>query len=195
MRRPRRKLVSNKVLVSLFISFIMITSILGFILGGFTQTKEELEYNNHKFTRSGNYWETEVSNIKARVNFFPTELEDVNVSDEVISRIKSTKMVYITKPMQGNNLEAIGLASFELADFLVPLQIFSQAAISDNNTGYALPLLTCQNTTIFVPVISFENANQTQAYLNEDCIIIEAQYAQGFIQLKDKIILKFLGIM
>ncbi len=195
MRRPRKQLISNKVLISIFISFIMVTSIMGFIIGSFRTAEEELEYKNLLFTKSGNYWETEINDMKIRTTYFPSELEDINVSEDALSKLKSTKMIYITTPVQGPNLDAISLASFELADFLTPFQIFSQAAISDNNTGYALPLITCQNATLFVPVISIENANQTQAYLEGDCIILEAQYAQDFIRLKDKIILKFVGIM
>ena len=76
----------------MFISFIMVTSILGFIFGSGTQTEDELEYNGFKFRRVSNYWEIDTGNSKVKLNFFPTELTDVNVSDDVLTRIKSTLM-------------------------------------------------------------------------------------------------------
>lgn len=193
-RRPRKRLISNKVLLSVFISFIMVTSILGFIFGSGTQTEDELEYNGFKFRRVANYWELDTGNSKVKVNFFPTELTDVNVSDDVLTRIKSTKMIYISAPIQGENTDFIGLTIFELSDFLMDYGIYAQQAISDNNTGYALPLITCQNATLFVPVITFQNTNQTLASLIEDCIVLEAKFPQDFVKLKDKIVIKFLGI-
>ena len=173
----------------------MVTSILGFIFGSFKGEEQQMEYNKHTFTRTGNYWETKVSNVNVKLNFFPTELTDVNVTNDTIAKLKSTKMIYITTPTQGSNLDYISLTAFELADFLTTFQIFPQRGILDNNTNYTLPLINCESATQYVPVIKIENANQTQAYLDGNCIIIEAQYGQDFLRVKDKIILKFLGIM
>lgn len=194
MRRRRKKLISTKMLLSIFISFILVTSILGFIFGGSTTTAEQLEYGGYRFTRELDYWTFKVGSQTVKLNHFPTELSAINVSDEAISRIKATKMVYVSAPINAENIDYIGVATYELSNFLIDSSIFAVQGISDNNTGYALPLIDCQNATPFVPVITFENTNQTQVIMKGDCIVLEAKYSQDFLKLKDKIVLKILGI-
>ena len=194
-RRKKKKLIENKALMAIFFSFIMVSSILSIIFGGYNAPQDnELEYEGYTFTRGENFWTVEVNGSLYKTHFFPTELSDLNVSPEITARIKSTKMAFISAPVLTEDKEFTSVASFELANFFIENDIYMVQAISDNNSGYNLPLIDCQNATAFVPVITFKNSTPSQAIMQDDCIVIEAANSQDYVRLKDKIILEYLGI-
>lgn len=193
-RRKKKKLINSKALIAIFFSFIMVSSILSMIFGGNNPPADTLEYEGYEFTREDSFWVIKINEEMLRFHYFPTELSKLNVSEEAIERIKSTKMIYISSPVLTEDRDFTSLASFELTNFFASQKVYSSQAISDNNTGYALPLITCQNSTVFVPVITFRNANQSQLILEDDCIIIEAQNSQDYLRVKDKLMLEYMGI-
>ena len=73
------KLFSKKNAVSLFIVFIMIFSIMGFIISQNRNTNQDFEYNGFIFKASGNTWITEVNGKEARFINNPFLVKNVKI--------------------------------------------------------------------------------------------------------------------
>ena len=194
-KRKKKKLIENKALIAIFFSFIMVSSILSMIFGGYNTPQDTLEYGDYEFTRDESFWVIKVNDELLRFHYFPTEVEHLNVSSEAINRIKSTRMVYIASPVLTEDRDYTSLASFEMVNFFADQKVYAVQSISDNNTGYTLPLITCENATAFVPVITFRNSTESQLIMEEDCIVIEAQNSLDYIRIKDNLMLKYVGIV
>lgn len=197
MRRKKKKRFSVKVIISLLIAFILISSMLAVLLGNTSSgnPNAKLEYNNYLFSREQDYWTFESDGHNIKVTSFPSSVENINLDDEIIQSIRSTKMVYLTSPTQGENLDYIGLSVYDLSIFLNEMGIYPVVGISDNNKGYNLPLIDCTNATIPVPVILFNQSNQTQISKQGNCIILESSGGIEFVFLKDRLILGYLGVI
>jgi len=177
------------------VALILITSMLGVIFGGYNQPADEFEYNGYQFERVQNKWLFEANGRTIQVDSYPSSVESINISPQIMSSIKSTRMLFVSVPTQGTNLDYIGLASYELSEFLRQEGLYAVAGISDDNTGYNLPLIDCTNATAPIPVVILQQSNQTSVTEQNNCITISARSGIDFIRIKDKIIFEFLGIM
>ena len=63
------------------------------------------------------------------------------------------------------------------------------------NNSFSLPVITCRDSTLMVPVIYFRNGNTTNIHLEDDCIIAEAGSDADFIKVKDRLIYGMLEVM
>ena len=194
-RKNRSKMTSNKILISVFFSIVLITSILGIILGNDSSTTDSNSYNGTEFVTSGNYWQFEYEGKDVQVYNHPSVLEDVDVDPAVFSAIKSTKIVYISTPVLGENLNYIGTAAYELSDALNLIGIYTSQGISDNNTNYQVPLITCENSTQFVPVVLFNYTNESRIHMDGNCIRVDSETRYDVIRNSDRLVLGLLGVM
>jgi hypothetical protein len=72
--------------------------------------------------------------------------------------------------------------------------IYSMPGVAEESDEYSQPLVDCGNATAILPVISIVEANETNAWLDNDCIVLEAnEYTT--IALKDRIMYAMLGII
>ncbi|MFH1399407.1 MAG: hypothetical protein ABIG95_04835 [Candidatus Woesearchaeota archaeon] len=190
----RKKQVSNKTILTVFIVFIIVTSLLGIMFSGYTNQSNQQEYNSHKFKAVGNFWTTEINKHQVQVHYFPTEVNTLNFTEDITPFLKTTQMAYIAIPTEGLYLDFIGLAAYELAQSFAEYGIYPVQGLSDSNTGYELPIVTCANATSTVPVIIFEQSNQTAAFLDSNCIHIQGS-GNDFVMLKDALVLRLWGII
>ena len=72
-----------------FIAFIMVSSIFGIMFSGYNQTSSTLTYNGHKFTRENNYWSTKVGGNKVTFDYFPEEVDYINISSDIMDKCQS----------------------------------------------------------------------------------------------------------
>ncbi|MEK6948680.1 MAG: hypothetical protein AABX34_00555, partial [Nanoarchaeota archaeon] len=57
------------------------------------------------------------------------------------------------------------------------------------------PIITCNQSTNFVPVIYFKSSNATKVYLDNNCITAEALTQADVIRVKDRLVYGILGII
>ncbi len=191
MRRKKKK--DNKKLLSILLAFVLVSSMLGIIVSN--DTKETYEYNGFEFTQQGEYWYFQHNGNNYRVLNYPASLESLDFDPNIAMQIKATKMVYITVPVTGVNLEYIGSSAFDLSQFLGEQGIYPITGISDDVEGYELPHITCANATIPIPVIAFQQSNETKAYSDQYCLILTANSGYDYMQLKDRLLLEYLGVI
>ncbi|MBS1266639.1 MAG: hypothetical protein MAG795_00607 [Candidatus Woesearchaeota archaeon] len=191
MRRRKKK--NNSKIISIILAFVLVSSMLGIIVG--KDTKQTNKYNGYEFTQQGEYWYFQHNNKNYRILNYPSSLENLDFDSNIVKQVQTTKMVYITIPVTGQNLEYIGTSAFDLSQFLGEQGIYPINSVSNNQTDYELPYITCTNATIPIPVIAFEQSNQTKAYAKNNCLILSANTGYDYIQLKDRFLLEYLGVM
>ncbi len=188
--RKEKKSKWGAILVFL-IAFIMVSSIIGFLYGGETDT---FKYKGIKFTRTQTQWSTTINNKKMVFDYFPGEVEMINVSSDVITALVNKPEIDTTSKINDTFSEEIALAQYNMALTLNNLNIYLRRGFTTNNT-FDLPIITCENATIVVPVLYFKQSNQTKIALEDNCIITEASSNIDILRIKDRLLYSMLGII
>ena len=183
---------NKKTIITALIVILMVSSTAGFIFG--RDESASYKYNGYKFSRINNAWIGKIDGKDVMFNFHPSELEEISVSDDVVSKLNVSR-AYLTFEI-GKNLQYIDL--IRLGFITAMDDNFGTYILSGtiNETDYYdLPIIDCVNATSEIPVIKFVFANETNIYTDEDCIIAEAQSELEFLAISDKILYKLFGVM
>ena len=188
MRKKHEKKNKIGIWVIILIVVLMLTSTIGYVFKGGSKEK----YNGFSFSRvNDGRWYTRINGRQMSFNYFPEELESINLSNEVIDRIKTTNMVYFTHDPENRYSGDIAL----LKEMFWPyFQIYADGGLTVNNT-LGLPVVGCDNATNTLPVIYFKESNQTGFYLDNNCIICELRSGEDFTALKERLLYSLFGIM
>lgn len=187
---------TSKIIMACFIVFIMVASTLGFVMNfsGNALGGNTIYYNGTNFQQLQNGYSAKVDEVELITNFFPSDIDYIQVSPEIISLIKNTPMLQITSNFSGNYSESIAYSAFELGKALEGKKIFAPVGFIQE-TGLKTSIVSCSNATQFVPVLYFKNSDTTKISLNDSCIIAESDDELGFVKLKDRLIYGVFGII
>lgn len=177
-----------------FIIFIMIGTSVSFVFFGFSPAAEKVKYNGIAFTRFADRWEAKINGNNAAFSFLPGEAEDINMSYDVSQRLQNKFEIDVTYDLNSTYKESIALAQHQMGLTLATYNIFVRKGFTANNT-FSLPIITCKNSTLNVPVVYFRHGNVTNINLNNNCIVAEAPSNADFIRVKDRLLYGMLGVM
>ena len=189
MARKEKKSKRNTFLV-IFIAFIMVSSVIGFLYSGETN---KFKYKKMKFTRTENGWSTLINNQRLSFTYFPTEVEQIELNPEILTAISNKPEVDTTSELNDTFSEEIALAQYDMAFALNKMNIYLRQGFTTNNS-FNTPIITCEGSTRAVPVIYFKQSNQTKISLENDCIIAEARNNIDILRIKDRLLYSILGI-
>jgi len=181
-----------KLFMTFFIVAIMILSVLGFMIG--RNSNEQLKYNDFKFTNKNNKFIIKINNKDLDFDYFPSQVENFNISNEVIEKIKGKIQIDATSNFNDDFAESIAYTLFDMGEKLKILNIHLRKGFT-TNTSYNKPIITCNNAKTHIPVIMFEKSDKTVVYEENNCIIIKAGSQQDIIAVKDRILYSFFGII
>lgn len=194
----REKKKDNKKvwLVGIFMAVIMVTSIIGFMVGeNSDQTKT---YNGIKFYRTNTGWEAKINNKMIQFNLLPEEVQEINISNTIIEQLKTTKMVQITFNPNAAHAQETAWAQYQLQQTINnALNSYATIGLTELpvNITYAGSIITCQNATQYVPVIMMTYGEETKITKSNNCIIFEAQSTYDMYAVKDRLVYGLLGIL
>ena len=171
----------------------MTSSILGFVWTNITTNN--VTFNGHKFKRQGDSFTVQINGQRINTHYLPTDIEHIQIDQEIKSKIKNSPMFYISFNPYGDNIDYIDKARFNLDNELKKTNIYAISGITNNSINYNLPIITCENATSYVPVIHLKEGNNTKFSLKDNCIIAESNSKEGFIALKDIIIYTIFDII
>lgn len=171
--------------------FLMIFSVMGIIIG--RQDSQKFEYNGYKFKTDGNFYVVEVNNELYGFSFFPTQVDYLNLSEDVVNILKTTPMFYITFNPNAPNIDLMYMDIIrkdlsEKMDKIIVNGVLSASA------DYALPVLTCQNATTHIPMIILNSSQETNIKTNKTCIVLNGQNTE-LLRLRDFLMYKVLGVI
>lgn len=193
----RKPLIDKKVMVSLFIVAIMILSTFGFILSYSTSERQKQEYNGYKFIITELGMKTEVNDKEIYFNYFPTQLEDINLTEPVKNLLTNIKVITVTYDPNSDYATGMAEAQF-LAEqgFQEYAGVYVTRGLTDTKQGnYTTPELTCLNATASNPVLEFKESNTTRIEFKNNCILAYASSENDFSRLYERILYSLLGIM
>ncbi|MEM4263786.1 MAG: hypothetical protein QW666_02735 [Candidatus Woesearchaeota archaeon] len=190
-------MINKKMMVSIFIVAIMVLSTFGFMLSYETSGGQKQEYNGHKLiiTEQG---------IKAKINdkdlyftYFPTQLEDINMTSNIKDVLKNMKMITITYNPDSEWAEAMAEIQYQ-AEQTIPeyTDIYVARGVTKaKENEYTIPEVTCNNATAGAPVLELADGNSTEMIQKENCIIATAESENDFYKVYERILYTILGIM
>ena len=159
---------------------------------------ETYTYNGFTFTKIEGLWHTEWQQgnnlYSVHLRYGPRECKDIKIYSLSNNSFRINKTVYITFD-PGEVLGYIALASTELSlNLYNTFHISPIASCTENTTQacYKRPIVTCANTN--ASVIYIRKANETGAFINGNCLIIQGQN-EDMVQVADKVIWTWYGII
>ena len=185
----------NKFMVYLM-GFIMVGSVFGVVFFGFGSSNGggSVEYNNFKFVNKGNFWSTVVDGREALFTYFPADAELTSVDSTIVNRLKNRLEIDVTSDFNDTFAEQISLAGYNMGITLNNFNVFVRQGFTAEN-DYNFPVITCEDSTVFVPVIYFKSSNETKVYMEDDCIIAEVSIQADVEMIKDRFVYGVLGII
>ena len=186
----------RKTLISLFIVIVMVMSAAGFMMD--YAFKEKLAYNGYKFDQTEQGFVTKLNGNKIAFNYYPTQLESINISSEAMNEIKQAKMIGVSYDASSYLVETMAQLQYYLDTSLPELfGIFVQKGLI-NNASYDIAELTCANATAASPVIVFletgENETSEFSYKNS-CLTFKASNEQELVMQTERLVYGISGII
>lgn len=184
----------KKVFASLFIAFIMVFSIFGFILS-YTSGEESVKYKDYKFVQTPQGWLSIIDDKRFFFSFTPQEVEYF-VTDELKQFLKDKNdltLSYSPKDFYSSTITEIALKLYQ--DLPKIKEINLNFGLT-NNTGYDLPLVTCTNASTENPVLVFEeNDFNASVKIENNCIKLKYTTQLELLQQGDAIFYTLAGII
>jgi hypothetical protein len=162
--------------MSIFIAFIMITSIFGVMFYGFSSPGETYRYDGKKFEATPEGFELKFKGETYTFELLPQDVEDVPVDEEAIASIMNAPLVVLTSDPNSLYARDIAISSFNINTILT-----KQGQITGNaftQPGAQLPVITCDNASTASPVIYFIQASETAISYEAGCTLV--QFNTGF---------------
>lgn len=178
----------------LFIVFIMIGTTFSFVFFGFSPATERVKYNGVSFVNNGNIWIAKINGREAAFSFLPSEVESVSAFEDFSKRLQGRFEIDVTYDSNSTYKESIALVQHQMGLTLAAYNIFMRKGFTANNT-FNLPVITCDNATMNVPVVYFKYGNATNIRMENNCIIAEASTNADFIKAKDRLLYGMLGVI
>lgn len=177
-----------------FIILIMIGTSVSFVFFGFSPATERVKYNGFSFVNNGNIWIAKINGKDAAFSFLPSEVESVFAFDDFSSKLQNKFEIDVTYDLNSTYKEAIALAQHQMSLTLEQYNVYVRKGFTANNT-FNLPVITCNGSTLNVPVVYFRYSNTTNIHLEDSCIVAEASANVDFIKIKDRLLYGILGVI
>ena len=171
--------------MTIFFAFILVTSILGFALGG-NQNPKNI-YNKHEFVQKNNLWVTEINNEDIEFIYYPDATLDINFEDTtfepLIAYIVSNPLLNYTI----NDLQSIDFAKYELKN------TFEKLGYENNILGFNVKYnnqepMNCTKSTPTIYVINLEIGNTTTIQRENNCITLTGTNGAELLRAKDRFV-------
>jgi len=182
----------KKIFMSVFIVAIMTLSVLGYMFG--ENSSEKIKYNGFNFFVENNKLATKINDKTFYFEYSPEKITSINISPEIISKLKNNFEIDMTSDPDSYSKEAIALVEFELSEALFNNNQFTRLGFLKTNS-FNISIINCSSAKENMPVIVFEDYNETFASINENCIFLKAKSEQDFTLMKDRLLYGILGIV
>ena len=197
-KEARQKKKNNKKvwLIGIFMAVIMVTSIIGFMMG--ENQDQTRTYKGIKFYATNTGWQAKINGKTTEFLTLPEEVESINLSKDIINQLNATEMLQITFDPNTEYAQEKALAQYQLQKTLnEALNIYTITGLTQKpeNTTYSGSIITCQNATQYIPAIMLQYGEETQITEINNCIILQAQSNYDMYALKDRLVYGLLGLI
>lgn len=201
MRRYKKKDYSklNQILIGGFLVFLMIASVVGFVLNYSSGEGNPLNYNGYEFEVSSDqtFIFTEVNGKNYQFYNVPLNIEYLNLPSEAVDDINNAELVYFTFDSSDEiNLPYAELIRFDLDNYMLTKNKFVASGVYNTPSGLyeSFPVIDCENATKSTPVIKLINSTVTLFTYSDYCLEIQGTGAE-LVQSRDRLMFGLLGII
>ncbi len=188
----KKKIKLEKFMVY-FIAFIMVSSIFGIIFSGYRQDSYSVKYNGIAFERRGNMWFAAI-NGGIGFDYHPEEVENINLSGEVEALLQDKIEIDVTSDIESPFKDDIAVAVYNMENTLSATGVYVRSGFTEEN-DFNIPVISCSDSSQFVPVVYFQEMNKTEVIVNNSCIIAGAASEADILRIKDRLLYSILGII
>lgn len=194
MRRQRDGVEKRKRYMVYLMGIVMVGSLFGVVFFGFGNSgATSMKYNDFKFVNRGSFWSAIIDNREAMFTYLPSDVDVISVSNNAINRLKNKVQIDMTSDFNDTSAESIALAQYQIGITLNNFDVFVRSGFTSEQQNF--PVITCDDSSNFVPVIYFKSSNETGVYLDNDCVIAEASNPADIIMIKDRLVYGILEII
>jgi len=178
-----------------FIIILMVGGIFGVVFFGFgSGASPRVNDQGLEFTDRGSHWTTRINNIEVPFSYLPSQVSHIPLDALAANLLRGKLQIDVTSDFNNTFADQIALANFQMADTVVLLNVFTRTGFT-SESGTTLPIITCKDASSAVPVIYYRTGNQTQIYVDGNCIIAEMISSSDAVQLKDRMVYGMTGIL
>ncbi|MEK6967836.1 MAG: hypothetical protein AABX51_04350 [Nanoarchaeota archaeon] len=193
-----KKGINWKAIFTVFIGVIMVGSTIGFLVGPFGfgsgVSGTSIKVNGHKLDVVPGGFETKVGKAIIAFTYSPSAANRTIIPSEAIDKIKGAGFIYMASDPNSSSAQDIALTQFQLSEMLNnEFNVKSQVAFTKPFRQF--PVVTCLNASPLVPVMIFEDANQTNATYENNCLVLQAENSAAYNELRDRLVYGLFGIL
>lgn len=177
--------MKSKIFISVFISLIMVSSIIGYMFG---DSEESVKYKGYKFVNNNGNWVANINNKQIILSERPDLLEDISVPEIELSYLNFMSKVYLSLNPEDKMEATLYLFAQNVLSNLNPKLI--RSCINDSAECKEMPLKSCQDATNNIFVIVIKRGEKSIDY-KENCLTITGD-AEAIIKYLDKLTLEIL---
>ncbi len=183
------------IIIASIIVFSMVISIFAVVVDN--QDQSIPKYNKYSFIATDNGYKTKINDKYMEFYNYPSELEDIPLSEDISSKLKNSQgigIIFDPEEEIADNLQYIDLIRYEL-QLQIDKPIYFGA--TKNSTKYSLPYVGCESATAEFPLIVINmsiNTSFTVSDSNPDCIIMNAKLRE-ILAAKDRLLYTYYGVM
>jgi hypothetical protein len=161
------------------------------------QSQSTPSYNKHSFVKTDTGYKTKVNGAYMNFYYYPSELERINLSKDIMTMIKESKgMAFIFNPEDNisNNLQYVDAVRYDLTQQIGSSVFFG---ITQESDKYSLSVVDCRNATKEFPFVMMNYSADTGFYQSSEnpyCIIMNAKFME-LTAAKDRFVYTYYGIM
>jgi len=177
--------MKSKIFLSVFITFIMVSSILGYMIGN---GDSSVKYQGYKFTQIDNGWVANINKEQIMISENPRNFEEIDMQDLEFSYLNSMGKIYLALNPEDNLDQGLQLFSLNILSKLkVPIV---RACIDDSEECSELPLKSCADANSNTFVLIIKRGVKLSSYDN-NCLTIQGN-SEEVLKYLDKLTLNLL---
>jgi hypothetical protein len=194
--QPQKKKVNRAAIFTVILAGLMIFSVFGIMMYGYTNAETGFTYNKFQFKRSTDGWTTKIDGKTVEFLYPPDSVEKITVDPKITEKILASRMIYLTVDPEAKDIGSFEATRLDFAlKFPEYFSIYVANGVTKENELYSKqPIITCANATTTVPVIYFKDGNTTGFELKQNCIIFSSEQQAG-LALRDRIMYSLFKIM
>lgn len=193
-RIERRKERRNRIIMAVVVAFLMVMSGFGVYLSGRGAQQETVKDYGVTFAIDQNTrtYKADFTGEQASYYYLPSSVEQHALSLEERSLLRDSQALILTfdpdAPRQ--QLGALSEVRLDLSSLLQKPVI---NAVTTNTSAYALPVVTCDNATAEMPVVSFEVDDETALVADGSCLRVRGN-GTAFYELRDALVYSYYDV-
>ncbi len=175
-----------------FIVIVMVLSVFGIVGTFFSEedsAESKVEYNGFALYNRTSVWQVQSGGKWYAFRYFPSELENQFLPDEIAAKLLSSSKVYLgfipeDKISVENELNMVGLTLYNL-------NIIPQKACVVEEGCPDIPLIDCGSNAGII----FKYGEISRNVVDEQCLILEAPDAEELRKQTERLIYELLGVI